>query len=245
MRAQEKAAIDNLNEVKEVFDKLGIRCWLDWGTLLGAVRDGKLIEWEHDVDLGTMEDWEKIASAVPKLERRGFTVFMEEIKIDENLFDRRVHLQKSGSLVDVIPYQVKGNQALWMLSESSSRYSQILKVLYHALQSQKMHIGSPRWKFVVGSSRRGLLVLPPGLKKRLSGVVWRAWKVSDTKVLQIAIPKHYFEKLRTINFYGKTFKIPADAEGYLEYHYGKNWRTPKKEWDWQKEDGTVKEVITK
>jgi hypothetical protein len=28
--------------------------WLDWGTLLGAVRDGELISWDSDADLGVM-----------------------------------------------------------------------------------------------------------------------------------------------------------------------------------------------
>jgi hypothetical protein len=208
------------------------------------VRDGKLIEWEHDVDLGTTEDWKKILSAVPELKKMGFDVFLEEIKISENIFDRQLRVQRSGCYIDIVSYQIQGGQALWTLVESASRYSQILRVLYHSLQSQKMYMGS-KLKYVMGSFRRGLLVLPPALKGRLSGVVWRAWKDSNTKVLQIAIPKKYFEKLGTINFYGTTFKVPADAEGYLEYHYGKDWRTPKKEWDWQKEDGTVKEITAR
>ena len=37
----EDVAIDALRQVKEVFDEYGIEYWLDYGTLLGAIRDGK------------------------------------------------------------------------------------------------------------------------------------------------------------------------------------------------------------
>jgi phosphorylcholine metabolism protein LicD len=52
----EELAVKNLKEVKEIFDRAGVKYWLDSGTLLGAMRDGKIIEWGHDIDLGAMED---------------------------------------------------------------------------------------------------------------------------------------------------------------------------------------------
>lgn len=39
--------------VTNILDKLDIRYWLEWGTLLGIVRDNKLIPWDRDIDLGT------------------------------------------------------------------------------------------------------------------------------------------------------------------------------------------------
>ena len=48
----------------------------------------------------------------------------------------------------------------------------------------------------------------------------------------VVIPKHHFEKLETVDFYGIKFTIPSDVENYLECRYGKDWRIPKKEWKW-------------
>lgn len=41
-----------LNLIQQIFDAKKIPFWLEYGTLLGAVRNGKLIEWDKDVDIG-------------------------------------------------------------------------------------------------------------------------------------------------------------------------------------------------
>ena len=48
---REKATQD-LNEIKEVYDKLGIKFFLVYGTLLGAVREKNVIVTDHDNDIG-------------------------------------------------------------------------------------------------------------------------------------------------------------------------------------------------
>lgn len=97
-----KTAVGNLKEIKRILDKLNIKYWLDWGLLLGAVRDGKIIEWAPDLDLGTMDDcWKKIVSAVPELEKRGLGVHFEEFKVDENLFAKRVMLHRFGCPIGI------------------------------------------------------------------------------------------------------------------------------------------------
>lgn len=46
--------------------------------------------------------------------------------------------------------------------------------------------------------------------------------------------KYYYDpfELREIEFMGAVFKVPANTLEYVEAKYGKDWRTPVKDWDW-------------
>ena len=65
-----KESLTMLRDVKTVLDEGGVRYWLDLGSLLGAVRDGRTIPWDNDFDLSTLDPditerndlWEKLRS---------------------------------------------------------------------------------------------------------------------------------------------------------------------------------------
>jgi hypothetical protein len=35
------------------------------------------------------------------------------------------------------------------------------------------------------------------------------------------------------------FRVPAETEEYLSYRYGKDWRTPKKDYIFYEDDGAI------
>ena len=60
-RELQKAETIFLKEIVKVFEKHGIRYWLDGGTLLGSIRHGGFIPWDDDIDIGVMrEDYDKL-----------------------------------------------------------------------------------------------------------------------------------------------------------------------------------------
>ena len=90
----EAIAVDNLRQVKTILDEYRINYWLDIGTLLGAVRDGKIISWDHDIDLGTWcEQVSDIVSACRELRNQEF-----EIRLSRNY----VNIEKEGCPINVL-----------------------------------------------------------------------------------------------------------------------------------------------
>jgi hypothetical protein len=64
-----------LADLHDVFEDHGIWHALIYGTLLGAVRDGDVIPWDHDFDLLVRPDEvERILALNPQLARRGYSL---------------------------------------------------------------------------------------------------------------------------------------------------------------------------
>lgn len=54
-------------------------------------------------------------------------------------------------------------------------------------------------------------------------------------------PAHFFSDFRRTEFLGcADVSIPVDAEDYLEFKYGPEWRRPRKEWDYSSDDGAAR-----
>ena len=74
MNFREKAKLDLL-EIKEVFDKLGIKFFLMCGTLLGGIREKNIILTDHDIDLGLYgEDIHRSIEIYDAFKKAGFLV---------------------------------------------------------------------------------------------------------------------------------------------------------------------------
>lgn len=70
-----KRAKKTLFNLINFMEREGIKYHLEGGTLLGIVRDGDLLPWDHDIDLSIMEeDAEKFAKSAYKLLFKGYKV---------------------------------------------------------------------------------------------------------------------------------------------------------------------------
>ena len=67
LRKMQLRILDILVEIDKVCRKHGIGYWIDFGTLLGAVRHGGFIPWDDDLDIAmTSEDFQKFLEIAPK-----------------------------------------------------------------------------------------------------------------------------------------------------------------------------------
>ena len=80
----EKKIINFLSNVVSIIKDLNIKYWLEGGTCLGAVRDGKLIPWDHDLDLGIeFANQESIDKLIKTLKKRYHIKIREFPNMDE------------------------------------------------------------------------------------------------------------------------------------------------------------------
>ena len=46
----------NFSEIIKILNKYKIKYWICQGTLLGIIRDKQLIPWDHDIDMGIINN---------------------------------------------------------------------------------------------------------------------------------------------------------------------------------------------
>jgi len=233
---KEDIAIEALREVKEIFDKHGIVFWLDFGTLLGAVRESKFISWDHDIDLGAWcKEGNEIFSACMELEKGGFRIIWGH-SMDSSLTPFHISIfKKEGRVgIGIWLYYLNDNSAI--IEYSIYQHAGLLCNLFMFPQ----YVDVYRLSYLTKILLKINYLLPYPLREKVAKFLhFVAVKMGWHKKVLFVVPYNYFKNLATIKFYGMEFNIPSKAEEYLVYKYGKDWKIPKKGYIPHKEDGTI------
>ena len=93
-------AVEVLREVRDVLNEHGVEHFLIYGTLLGAVRDGKFCDGETDIDIGVKHEILilKIRELMDAFRNRGFTVYGYSYPYNQT---RALNLIKHDIIVDI------------------------------------------------------------------------------------------------------------------------------------------------
>ncbi len=212
--------------VLKCFDKFcrenNLSYWLDFGTLLGAVRHGGFIPWDDDIDLGMLrDDYEKL---------------IELLKNDDNLearfstngrnkcFVKVKHKFFAHTFVDIFPYDYyhakTNDEEKVSLHNLVKKYSQKLKYSF----IKEKNTNKLREKFLKITKE---IFLKNNIvdKTMQPSIFWgidfpHSWKnrVYDWEKI---FP------LSEIDFEGYKFKAPADPDFVLKNVYGDYMKLPK------------------
>jgi len=80
-------ALDMLKKVTNILDDKGIKYWLEGGTLLGIIREDRLLPWDNDMDISLTEEYyDAIIEATDEIKKLGYMVWDKEFEKDDDPF---------------------------------------------------------------------------------------------------------------------------------------------------------------
>ncbi len=243
---RKKLLVEMLSAFADYCEEQGLRYFLDYGTLLGAVRHGGFIPWDDDIDLVLpREDYERLYSlleqnpeAIGPHYRLASTRNQWSVhKAIFNLIDLRTitcsrHRRKRFHYpvwIDVIP-------ADYLPASREEQRALREKVIHNVMQVQQaMSPGWGKWKAI--HLLRNLL-MTPSIDRKLREVeqLCKNQKESElvspflcfinTVWMEDYFPISWFDDTIFMNFEGKPFRVPREYDKRLRDCYGDYMQLP-------------------
>ncbi len=209
-------AIRVLSIVIDTLNRKNIRYYLDFGTLIGAVREKGLIPWDDDIDISLIDegDFYKIPEVLRTIRKEHWLrtyifTFMPERKLRE-IIKRKIKDLCGMENEPIVPAE----DAFFT-------------------QKEKFRIAKVRTnKFLVFG--RGNTCIDIFFKYKYNkNSCWMAYG----KVNYVPL-KYMSDDLVEIDFCGLKCMIPQSYNEYLTYKYG-DWQTPQEDWSHELDDFSV------
>ncbi|PIP81555.1 MAG: hypothetical protein CO113_14050 [Elusimicrobia bacterium CG_4_9_14_3_um_filter_62_55] len=233
---------ESFHNAVDVMRSAGVPFWVEQGTLLGLIREGRLIPWDHDIDFGAWNAPGAKDRIIQELCRHGFIVeelgpeygclhFLKtgsDMKIDVTLYSESEGHARTTFLVQVSGWRLSINRAAKLLGAEEP---------LDLLPKMRGH----DWINKAGVlSAHVLHHVPHFVRKAFASPLLLLSKIFPCVMMcRWNLPAEFLLELRECVYGESRFLVPADDEGYLAFVYGKDWRTPRKNWIWWKEVGGV------
>ena len=209
----------NLKIVKKVLDEYGIFYWLGGGALLGAVRSGKFIPWDMDVDLKYFyKDKEIVEKAIKDIEKR---------------YKLKIGAKNSG--IELCWYKIEGDYAVEeYYVPNVTLIRQLLDYFHNVIIYGEDMVGQGRVPPRITKYLYKITYsLSPQMREKLDKIImnfYRKFEKGGSTFVEKKLPARLFKNFEKVKLYDMEFYAPSPVEEYLELLYGKDWRIPKKNW---------------
>ena len=218
----EDKTTNSLKIINSFFDNSGIDFWIEAGTALAAWRDGKLLDWDHDIDIAiwyddcpSHADWTKFFQDSPFL-----VIFQKDLPYLDNIIQLRLKDSANETIMDVDIYLYKrhGGFAYMRWIHNPVGFLAPAKRLIFRYLAQFLKPSTPKWRILSGC-------LPHFIRW---GMFWGFLHLYLRMTASIfhRFDEDLFLNLKTIKLYGMDVQIAADTDRYLAYRYGPHWKTP-------------------
>lgn len=233
----EEAAKKVLKEVKEVLDAHNIEFWLNFGGLLGAVRNGRFIPYDDDVELNAWKHKvteRQMRDVSMELCRRGFNVYYSTLT-------DYISIRKYNVPIAFSMYTLRGDKAERPHENfvGAGLSTSIAKCFYCLSEVfARNRVGKVNLETVLGVKRLIIFLavtvtglLPENLRRK-PAILFRLMSISNMgEIGRTRIPAKFYLELCDLKFYDMTFKVPRETEEYLKFVYGPQWKVPMENWN--------------
>ena len=236
------AELNMIQAVIAVLEGLGIACWIDQGTLLGLVRDGRLLpkDWDHDIDIGVWASqfFPRRKQACLTLNSMGFHV--KQKNVDQVTLDRGSEYRP----VSIAIYRRSGDRARKWYNSNQTRPSntafRMLRRLARIFEAPPSNWVPMRGQRTLHNLLVGRLfsILPSTIRLNAARF-FRFVATENPSLILVQTPGKHFELCDRLVVDDVSLPIPSDTSGYLVLKYGVDWQMPRKEWNHLLDDGGV------
>jgi lipopolysaccharide cholinephosphotransferase len=239
LRKVQLRLLDILVEIDKICRKHDIKYWIDFGTLLGAVRHRGFIPWDDDIDV-TMptEDYHHFLEIAPKELPDHLFLQTKETDPTYRLLINKVRDKNSLYITKHEDFSRDYNKGLYIDIFEAVSYPDVnpklQKFIMHWYQ-KTCHFFSVK-QSVTLKNHLAFIVFP-FIKLGLN-IIWGILNLGQKKKVGYAkqfnvygnsYPKSIVYPLKDISFEGKSFLGPSDPDKYLTSIYGDYMTLPKKE----------------
>lgn len=217
-----------LGEVLAVFNGAGLCYWLDSGTLLGLMRDGRLLENDGDLDISLWEEEEeKLKAVLPRFRQMGYRIYTASYSgrvFKYNLTPARRGLRT----VDINIYRQSATHA-WC----PMYYFRLRAAQRKRRRGKKKQLGGFLYRFLRAAwkclnRRFAVHVSVDRLPWRLFLQIGTWWIPKDLYAGRVYLP-------------GLQACVPEKWEEYLAFRYG-DWQVPRADWVFYADDRGIRQA---
>ena len=240
--------------VIKFLDDHNLRWWAAYGTGIGAVRHHGLIPWDDDIDLHMLrDDYEKLLLMKDEIRSYGFDLlsahdessplfFIKIIDKRTTFVERKELPLNSGIFIDIFPLDYVGEDSdrfhynyfhlrRWQLLYEYTYFEVSLIDVIKALKQRSGNATRFLYSIIVPKFVRSFI------RKKVIGWSAKVYNPQKEKYLttyfnaysaRVLFDSTWFDGYETLEFEGRTIKLPLHYDNYLQLIYG-DYMTPPKD----------------